>query len=65
MVALDEHGQPAPVPPVIARTADEVRRQREAELRRANRLAERAEIVAHAEREDDAGGRCEHRDRRS
>jgi acyl-CoA hydrolase len=54
MVALDEHGQPASVPPVLARTADEVRRQREAELRRANRLAERTEIVAHREREDDA-----------
>ena len=54
MVALDEHGQPASVPPVLARTADEVRRQREAELRRANRLAERAEIVAHRAREDDA-----------
>ena len=55
MVALDEHGQPASVPPVLARTADEVRRQREAELRRANRLAERAEIIAHREREDAAG----------
>jgi acyl-CoA hydrolase len=56
MVALDEHGRPASVPPVLARTADERRRQREAELRRANRLAERSEIVAHREREDAAAG---------
>jgi acyl-CoA hydrolase len=52
LVALDDHGQPAAVPPVLARTADELRRQREAELRRANRLAERAEIVAHRKREE-------------
>jgi acyl-CoA hydrolase len=46
MVALDENGQPAPVPPVVASTATEQRRMREAELRRANRLVERAQIVA-------------------
>lgn len=46
MVALDENGQPAPVPPVVASTATEQRRMREAELRRVNRLAERAQIVA-------------------
>ena|SRR5947209_4715256 len=45
MVALDEQGQPTAVPPVIAQTETEVRRQREAELRRGNRLAEREEIV--------------------
>jgi acyl-CoA hydrolase len=54
MVALDDDGNPAPVPPVIAATPTEQRRQREAELRRANRLAERAEIQVHRERERDA-----------
>jgi acyl-CoA hydrolase len=44
MVALDEQGRPSPVPAVLAQSADEVRRLREAELRRANRLTERAEI---------------------
>ncbi len=54
MVALDDHGQPAPVPPVLAATPDEIRRQREAGLRRAHRLAERDEIVAHREQEQAA-----------
>jgi acyl-CoA hydrolase len=45
MVALDDNGRPTPVPGVIAETPDEERRQREAELRRANRLAERDQIV--------------------
>src|SRR5437588_5426663 len=56
MVALDDAGQPAAVPPVLPSTPDEIRRQREAGLRRANRLAERAEIVAHREREGDGEG---------
>jgi acyl-CoA hydrolase len=47
MVALDEEGRPAPVPPLVATTPDELRRQREAELRRANRLAEREQILRH------------------
>lgn len=46
MVAIDEHGRPVPVPPLAPSTADEERRAREAQLRRRNRLAERAEIVA-------------------
>jgi acyl-CoA hydrolase len=50
MVALDDEGNPAPVPELIAVSADELRRKREAELRRANRLAEREEIRAHRER---------------
>ena len=45
MVALDEERRPVEVPPIAAETADERRRQEEAELRRRNRLAERAEIV--------------------
>jgi len=47
MVALDEDGNPTPVPPLIASTPSEERRMREAELRRANRLAEREEILSH------------------
>ncbi len=48
MVAVDEHGKPIPVPPLIAESDDEHRRQREAETRRRNRLAEREEILTHA-----------------
>ena len=51
MVALDEHGNPAPIPPLIAADPIEQRRTREAEMRRANRLAEREAIVAHRERD--------------
>jgi acyl-CoA hydrolase len=47
MVALGEDGRPTEVPPAIADTAAEQRRMREAELRRANRLAEREQILAH------------------
>jgi acyl-CoA hydrolase len=46
MVAVDEGGKPIPVPPLTVETDDERRRQREAELRRANRLAERDQIVS-------------------
>jgi len=44
MVAIDEHGRPVSVPPLTPGDGDEQRRMREAELRRANRLAEREEI---------------------
>ena len=44
MVALDEHGKPARVPPALAESDTELQRRREAELRRANRLAERDQI---------------------
>lgn len=47
MVALDQEGKPTAVPPALASTATEQRRMREAELRRANRLAEREQILAH------------------
>jgi acyl-CoA hydrolase len=44
MVALDEDGNPTEVPPIEAVTNDEKRREREAQLRRDNRLAERQRI---------------------
>jgi acyl-CoA hydrolase len=45
MVALDEDGRPTAVPAIVAETSTEERRLREAELRRANRLAERDQIL--------------------
>jgi len=47
MVALDEEGRPVEVPPIAPETDDERRRQREAQLRRSNRLAERDQITDH------------------
>jgi len=44
MVALDDAGAPAPVPALEARTDQERRREKEAQLRRDNRLAERSAI---------------------
>lgn len=46
MVALDEDGRPTPVPPLACEADEERRREHEAQVRRANRLAEREEIVA-------------------
>ena len=46
MVALDDHGRPTTVAPLLTESPDEERRMREAELRRRNRLAEREEIRA-------------------
>jgi acyl-CoA hydrolase len=46
MVALDDEGRPAAVPPVRTESPDEVRRAREAQLRRDNRLDERRRIEA-------------------
>ncbi|MEJ7785530.1 MAG: acyl-CoA thioesterase [Solirubrobacteraceae bacterium] len=45
MVALDDDGRPVAIPPLTCQGEDERRREREAQLRRANRLAEREEIV--------------------
>ena len=45
MVALDEDAKPTAVPPLVAESEAETRRRREAELRRANRLAEREQIL--------------------
>jgi acyl-CoA hydrolase len=44
MVAVDDTGEPTDIPPLIAETDAEKRRQREAELRRTNRLAERKQL---------------------
>ena len=44
MVALDDDGNPTEIPPVEAVTSEEKRREREAQLRRDNRLAERQRI---------------------
>lgn len=52
MVALDDEGRPTRIPGIVATSPTELRRMREAELRRANRLAEREQIVAHREREE-------------
>ncbi len=53
-VALDEEGKPRPVPPLIAETDAEQRRQREAKIRRRTRLEHREAIASHR-REGDAG----------
>jgi acyl-CoA hydrolase len=44
MVAVDDDGKPTEVPPLVVDTPDEERRERQAQLRRRNRLAEREEI---------------------
>jgi acyl-CoA hydrolase len=46
MVAIDEQGRPTVVPPLVAESPTGERREREAQLRRANRLAEREQIIA-------------------
>jgi acyl-CoA hydrolase len=51
MVALDDDGNPTPVPRVIAESEIERRRMHEAGLRRSHRLAERDEILSHREGE--------------
>jgi acyl-CoA hydrolase len=40
-VALDDHGEPTPVPPVVPETADEKRRHDRAAQRRASRVMDR------------------------
>jgi acyl-CoA hydrolase len=52
MVAVDEHGHPvAAVPGLRCESPDELRREREAQVRRANRLAEREQLLEHREEE--------------
>jgi acyl-CoA hydrolase len=44
MVALDDDGRPTQVPPLVAESDEEHRREREAQARRRNRLTERDEL---------------------
>jgi acyl-CoA hydrolase len=46
MVALDDDGRPAEVPPLVTESETERRREAEAQLRRRRRLEEREEILA-------------------
>lgn len=43
-VAIDEDGKPRPVPGLVTESPDDVRREREARIRRAHRLARKREI---------------------
>ncbi|GAB3773920.1 acyl-CoA thioesterase [Nocardioides ginsengisegetis] len=51
-VAIDADGRAREVPPLVPETPDEVRRMREAEIRRAHRLAKRQEIESGRHRGD-------------
>jgi acyl-CoA hydrolase len=44
-VAIDTDGKARKIPGIAPETADEVRRMREAQIRRAHRLAKRQEIL--------------------
>ena len=44
LVAIDADGRPREIPPLLLETPDEHRRGREAEIRRAHRLAKKQEI---------------------
>jgi acyl-CoA hydrolase len=46
MVAVGDDGKPVPVPPLATSSPDELRREREAQVRRSNSLAEREQIRA-------------------
>ena len=51
-VAVDDEGNPRPVPPLLVETEDERRRQREAKLRRQARLAHKEAVKAAREAEE-------------
>jgi uncharacterized protein (TIGR00369 family) len=53
-VAVDAEGRPRPVPPLVVETDEEVRRQREATLRRAARLAHKEAVKTSRAAEDAA-----------
>jgi uncharacterized protein (TIGR00369 family) len=54
-VAVDDDGNPRPVPPLVAETEPEQRRQREAKLRRQARLAHKEAVKAARAAETSAG----------
>ena len=54
-VALDEKGKPRPVPPIVAETPSQLRRQREAKIRRRTRLAHKEAIAEQRRDADDPG----------
>jgi acyl-CoA hydrolase len=57
MVALDEEGRPTEVPPLLADEPTTARREREAQTRRDNRLAEREQLQRVREAEPLAQGK--------
>jgi acyl-CoA hydrolase len=48
MVAVDEHGRPVPVPPLKAETEEDARRQREADVRREERMRIKKRLEANS-----------------
>ena len=56
MVALDDEGRPVEVPPLTCESDEERRREHEAQLRRANRLGEREQIVSEREAKGEPTG---------
>jgi acyl-CoA hydrolase len=59
-VALDDNGEPRPVPLIAPETEEERQRQLEAKLRRENRLARSAAIREAREGDDVRGTRADH-----
>jgi acyl-CoA hydrolase len=57
MVALDDEGRPREVPALVTETPHEERRAREAQVRRANSLAERAQLKAERAAKGEGVGR--------
>jgi uncharacterized protein (TIGR00369 family) len=58
-VGLDAHGRPTPVAPVIADTADEMRRQAQARIRREQRLLRKAALRKAGTQPTGSGGGAE------
>jgi acyl-CoA hydrolase len=56
MVAIDDEGRPTPVPALTCESDEERRREHEAQRRRANRLAEREQIVTAREAKGEPTG---------
>jgi len=54
-VAVDDEGHPRPVPPLIAESDNELRRQREAKLRRQTRMTHKEAVKAARKAERSAG----------